>query len=409
MNRNLTGFLSATALLLAAPFAAGNESDTLASAVKSGKVGINVRARYEHVDQDNVSEKADALTARLRLNYKTGAWNGWSGFAEYDHVFHLLSDFNSGAGTSPGKGQYPVVADPKGSDLNQLYLDYKMNDDSMFRFGRQRILLDNQRFVGGVGWRQNEQTYDGLTFTTTALRNTKLQYSYIGYVRRIFGQTVSGGKNNVDTHLLNARIDLADGWSLTPYYYYIDNQDVAAFSTGTAGARLAGGFEAGEAGKIKLVAEFATQSDAANNPVSYDAQYVHVDAALVMDNGLSVGIAYESLGGDASVSGASFRTPLATLHKFQGWADRFLVTPAEGINDIHATVRYKAGKWNLTGVYHDFSAESGSGDFGTEFDLSAGTKISDHYSVLFKGAFFSGDSASYPDTNKFWIMLVASY
>lgn len=409
MNRNLTGFLSATALLLAAPFAAGNESDTLASAVKSGKVGINVRARYEHVDQDNVSEKADALTARLRLNYKTGAWNGWSGFAEYDHVFHLLSDFNSGAGTSPGKGQYPVIADPKGSDLNQLYLDYKMNDDSMFRFGRQRILLDNQRFVGGVGWRQNEQTYDGLTFTTTALRNTKLQYSYIGYVRRIFGQTVSGGKNNVDTHLLNARVDLADGWSLTPYYYYIDNQDVAAFSTGTAGARLAGGFEAGEAGKIKLVAEFATQSDAANNPVSYDAQYVHVDAALVMDNGLSVGIAYESLGGDASVSGASFRTPLATLHKFQGWADRFLVTPAEGINDIYATVRYKAGKWNLTGVYHDFSAESGSGDFGTEFDLSAGTKISDHYSVLFKGAFFSGDSASYPDTNKFWIMLVASY
>jgi len=409
MNRNLIGFLSATALLLAAPFAAGSDRDTIASAVNAGKAGVNVRARYEHVDQDNVSEKADALTARLRLNYKTGAWNGWSAFAEYDHVFHLLSDFNSGAGTSPDKGQYPVVADPKGSDLNQLFLSYKMNDDSAFRVGRQRILLDNQRYVGGVGWRQNEQTYDGLTFATTALTNTKLQYSYVAYVRRIFGQTVSGGKNNVDTHLLNARIDLADGWSVTPYFYYIDNQDVAAFSTGTAGARLAGGFNAGDAGKIKLAAEFATQSDVANNPVSYDAQYVHFDAAWVMDNGLSVGIAYESLGGDSAVSGASFRTPLATLHKFQGWADRFLATPAEGINDVFATVKYKAGKWNLAGVYHDFSAESGSGDFGTEFDLSAGTKISDNYSILFKGAFFSGDSASYPDTNKFWIMLVASY
>ncbi len=409
MNRNLTGFLSATALLLAAPFAAAEDGNTLASAVKSGKAGINVRARYEHVDQDNVSEKADALTARLRLNYTTGAWKGWSAFAEYDHVFHLLSDFNSGAGTSPDKGQYPVVADPKGSDLNQLFLSYKLNDDSVIRVGRQRILLDNQRFVGGVGWRQNEQTYDGLTLTTKALANTKLQYSYVGYVRRIFGQTVSGGKNNVDTHLLNARVDLGEGWALTPYYYYIDNQDVPAFSTGTAGARLAGGFAAGDAGEIKLVAEVATQSDAANNPVSYDAQYVHVDAAWVMDNGLTVGIAYESLGGDSSVSGASFRTPLATLHKFQGWADRFLATPAEGINDVFATVKYKAGRWNLTGMYHDFSAESGSGDFGTEIDLSAGTKISDHYSILFKGAFFSGDSASYPDTNKFWIMLVASY
>ena len=101
MNRNLIGFLSATALLLAAPFAAAEDGDTLASAVKSGKGGVNVRARYENVDQDNVTEKADALTARLRLNYKTGAWNGWSAFAEYDHVFHVLSDFNSGAGTSP--------------------------------------------------------------------------------------------------------------------------------------------------------------------------------------------------------------------------------------------------------------------------------------------------------------------
>ena len=249
MNRKLVGFLSATALLLAAPFAAADDNDTLVSAVTSGKAGVNIRARYEHVDQDNISQKADALTARLRLNYRAGSWRGLSAFAEYDHLFHVLNDFNSGAGTSPGKGQYPVVADPEGSDLNQLYLDYQVNDDSKIRFGRQRILLDNQRFVGGVGWRQNEQTYDGLTLLTNAIANTTFQYSYVGYVRRIFGSTVSAGKNNVDTHLLNAKIALADGWSVTPYYYYIDNQDVPAFSTGTAGARLAGGFKAGRCGQ----------------------------------------------------------------------------------------------------------------------------------------------------------------
>lgn len=409
MNRNLLGFLSATALLLAAPFAAAEDNDTLVAAIKSGKAGVNVRARFERVDQDNISEEADALTARLRLNYRTGSWRGWSAFAEYDHIFHALTDFNSGMGTSPDKGQYPVVADPEGADLNQLYLDYRMNEESMFRLGRQRILLDNERFVGGVGWRQNEQTFDALTFSTAAITNTTLQYSYVTYVRRIFGQTVAAGKNNVDTHLLNAKIDIGDGWSVTPYYYYIDNQDIAAFSTGTAGARLAGGFKAGDAGKINLVAEFATQSDVANNPVSYDAQYLHLNAAWAMDNGLSVGITLESLGGDAAVSGASFRTPLATLHAFQGWADRFLATPGAGIDDLYATVKFKAGKWNLTGVYHDFSAESGSGDYGTEFDVSAGTKLTDNYSILFKGAFFSGDSPSYPDTDKFWIMFIANY
>ena len=410
MKRNRLLLLSAASLAFAtASPAVADESDTLVDAVRSGKAGVNVRARYEHVDQDNILEKADAVTARLRLNYRTGSWKGLSAFAEYDHVFHLLSDFNSGAGTSPDKGQYPVVADPKGSDLNQLYIDYAASEKSSLRFGRQRILLDNQRFVGGVGWRQNEQTYDGLTFTTSAISKTKLQYSYIGYVRRIFGERVAAGKNNVDTHLLNAKISLTDNWSLTPYYYYIDNQDVAAFSTGTAGARLAGSFAAGDSGKINLVAELATQSDVANNPVSYDAQYAHIDAAWVLGNGLTFGLGYESLGGDATTPGMMFRTPLATLHKFQGWADRFLTTPAQGINDVYVTAKAKAGKWNLTAVYHDFSAEAVSGDYGTELDVSAGTKLNENYSILFKGAFFSSDSTAFPDTNKFWIMFVANY
>ena len=147
---------------------------------------------------------------------------------------------------------------------------------------------------------------------------------------------------------------------------------------------------------------------AGNNPVSYDADYAHLSALWSMDNGLGLGIAYESLGTDSS-NFESFRTPLATLHAFQGWADMFVNTPDAGIDDLFATVKYKAGKWNLTGVYHDFSAETGSGDFGTEFDLSAGTKLSGNYGILFKGAFFSSDDADYPDTNKFWIMFTANY
>ena len=426
MNRNLIGFLSATALLLAAPFAAAEESDTLVSAVKSGKAGVNVRARYEHVDQDNITEKADALTARLRLNYKTGSWRGLSAFAEFDHVFHVLDDFNSGGGTSPGRSQYPVVADPEGSDLNQLYFDYAASDSLKMRVGRQRILLDNQRYVGHVGWRQNEQTYDALMLTSSAIANTSLKYTYIANVRRIFGEKVDPGSDKANHHLLNAKIKLNDAWSVSPYFYLLDydfteptpvqpltippwtSNDLrkATSSTSTLGIRVTGNVKTGD-NKIALVGEFATQSDAGDSPLSYDADYLHASAMWSMNNGLSVGLAYESLGSDGG--SASFRTPLATLHAFQGWADRFLSTPAAGLDDVFATVKYKAGKWNLTGVYHDFSAETGSGDYGTEFDVSAGTKITDNYSILFKGAFFSSDSASYPDTNKFWIMFVANY
>ena len=410
MKCKTIGLLSATALLFAAPFtAAAEESDSLADAVKSGKAGLSVRARYEGVDKDNALDDANALTARLRLNYKTGSFNGWSAFAEYDHVFHLIRDFNAGGGTTPTKGDYQVVADPKGSDLNQAYLDYKGSDEWGLRLGRQKILLDNHRYVGHVGWRQNEQTYDAALFTTSALERTTLAYAYVGQVRRIFGQSASVpfSKMNVDAHLLNAKVKLSDSWSVTPYVYYIDNKDAAATSTSTFGARLTGGVEAGE-GKVSLVAEFATQSDAGNNPVSYDADYYHLGATWAMENGLSLGLAQESLGTDSS-NLQSFRTPLATLHAFQGWADMFLSTPAAGIDDLYFTARFKLGKWGLTGVYHDFSAETGSGDFGTEFDVSVGRKLTDNYSLLFKGAFFSSDDVTYPDTNKVWIMLTAAY
>jgi hypothetical protein len=319
----------------------------------------------------------------------------------------MIRDFNAGGGTTPDKANYQSVADPKGSDLNQLYVDYNVSEATMIRAGRQRVLLDNQRFVGGVGWRQNEQTYDGLLISSSAINKTQLSYAYVGQVRRIFGQNSTSGSMNVDTHLLNAKVSINDSWAVTPYLYYIDNQDAASTSTSTLGARLTGGMKAGE-GKLDLVAELATQSDAGNNPVSYDADYAHLSALWTMENGLGLGLAYESLGTDSS-NFQSFRTPLATLHAFQGWADMFLSTPGAGIDDLYATVKFNAGKWNLTGVYHDFSAETGSGDFGTEFDVSAGTKLGKNYGILLKGAFFSSDNVSYPDTNKFWIMFTADY
>ena len=212
-RRNNILLVSLLGLLLpfAATVAEEEDASSFASAITSGKASISGRYRYEHVDQDNALKNANASTLRLRLNYRTGQWKGWSAFTEFDHVFHvLIDDFNSGGGTSPNRGEYSVVADPDGSDLNQLYFDLDPNDNWKYRFGRQRINLDNQRFVGGVGWRQNEQTYDALTLNTRAISKTTLSYSYVNYVRRIFGQSVPAGKQRLDGHLLNARIAFSD-------------------------------------------------------------------------------------------------------------------------------------------------------------------------------------------------------
>lgn len=409
-NKVFAGLILIMACLNPFAYASADEL-ALDEALTSGKAHVALRYRYEHVNQDNALKDANASTVRIRLNYKTADWRDWLGFVEFDHIAEvILNDFNSGAGTSPGRIQYSTVADPRGSDLNQLYLQYSPSDDWQMRLGRQKINLDNQRFVGAVGWRQNEQTFDALSLTIRSIPNTELFYSYIENVNRIFGDKVPAGDHSINTHLLNAKIKLGDAWSITPYAYYIDNEDVPLFSTSTFGARFTGKAAAG-AGTINFTAELATQSDAADNPVNYDADYAHINILWTAKNGLALGAAYESLGGDAASAGMSFRTPLATLHAFQGWADQFLATPGSGVDDLYVTVKYKAASWNLQAVYHDFSSEAGSGDFGTELDIAASRKLGDRYGLLLKAAFFDADSAatSFVDTNKFWIMLTANY
>ena len=392
------------------PQAVAEDGDDFGAALASGDASIGVRYRYEFVDQDGIDDDANASTARLRFNYRTGDWRGWSAFGEFDHVFHVgLRDFNSGAGTSPGRGQYPVVADPSGSDLNQLYVDYSNSDDWRLRIGRQRILLDNQRFVGGVGWRQNEQTYDGLTYSFKATPSTSFSYSYVSWVRRIFGDDVPAGKDDVDHHLFNARVEINDNWTVAPYIYYLDYEDPAraSNSTATTGVRATGSLDTRE-GNVAITAEFATQSDVANNPVSYDALYWHVAAAWTLSEDLTIGLGYESLGADGG-TGQSFRTPLATLHAFQGWADRLLATPPGGVDDLMFRAVWKIDDWSVTGIYHDFSAETGGGDYGSEIDLSASRKLGERYGLLIKAAFFSGDAPGFPDTTKFWLQVTAAY
>ena len=107
-------------------------------------------------------------------------------------------------------------------------------------------------------------------------------------------------------------------------------------------------------------------------------------------------------------SGESFQTPLATLHKFNGWADVFLVTPPGGLEDLYiqGTAKALGGKFSL--IYHDFSAQTGGSDYGNELDFVASWSFMKNYSVLAKFALFDGDS-SIPDINKFWLMLSANF
>lgn len=408
-NKLVFALLSAGLLFSASSaLAQAEDSQSIADAVTTGKASVSLRYRFEFVDQDGFSQDAKASTLRTRLNYRTARWNNFSVFLEADNVSHIIwDDFNSAAGTSaPGKNIYPVVADPKGTEINQAYLDYNFSDDNFIRGGRQRILLDNQRFVGGVGWRQNEQTYDAVSYTSTFNNKAKLFVGYVWNVNRIFGEGVPAGDQKQDTFLANLAFPISGAGKLVTYWYDIDNEDATGFSTSTFGAKWAGKI-GGDDAKFSYALEYAYQADKANNPVDYSADYYRLDAAFKIEL-VTLFAGFESLGGDKNRAGAAFRTPLATLHAFNGWADKFLATPSAGLNDFFLGAKGKLGKNKWTVVYHDYDAEDGSTDFGSEFDAVLVTPINKNYSLLFKAAFYSG-AGGYPDTTKLWVMATAKF
>ncbi len=364
----------------------------------STDVDLSFRYRIELVDQEGPLEKAEASTLRTRATIKTDWTRGFDSVIEFDDVTAIgMDDYNAGAGTTPDKSQYAVIADPEGTEVNQAYLRYSV-DKYNGAYGRQRILVGNQRFVGGVGWRQNEQTYDSFTFNGNFTKDLKLTAAHIFRANRIFGESVPAGRHSHNTQLANMELSNLGNGKLSAYFLTIDNETALAASNTTFGVRYAGKIDS-----IAYAVEYASQSDNGDNPNDYSADYFLLEGAY-KQKAFSVGIGYEVLGGDTE-GGQGFTTSLATLHKFQGWADVFLATPVAGIEDINVNGSYMVNGFKFKAVYHDFATEETGVDLGTELDLSVSTKVNKRLSVLLKYADFSSDNeAAYASRDKVWLM-----
>lgn len=370
---------------------------------KDGDVGLNFRYRYEYVDDDDFSKDANASTLRSRLSFASGTYRDVSFFVEVEDVRELKpDDFNRGGGNSPGRSQYPVVADPEGTEVNQAYVDYSGFDKIRLRLGRQRINLDNQRFIGAVGWRQNDQTFDAFSTQYTTERFTAF-HAYVRNVQRIFGEDSPVGKHEQSaTHLLNAQGHFPEVGNLTGYFYHLDNSDSPSDSSKTFGVRFTGNRDIGEYA-LRYQAELAYQQDAKNNPVSYSAGYRLFDVG-VKRGPYDVSVGWEVLGGDENDPGEAFRTPLATLHAFNGWADKFLSTPDAGLSDLNVKFQTNIDKILIQARYHRFEEEDGSSDLGDELDLRVGRPFGKHIRADLFLASFNGDSGV-SDVFKFWAMM----
>lgn len=400
---SMTVLASSLAAILTTPVV--QAEDAFFDALTGGKVSFSARARYENVDQDGITKDADALTVRTTLGYKTGVFHGFSGFIEMEDVAELGSEHYND--TSNGNTQYPVVVDPKGTEVNQAYLAYNFGENEI-KFGRQEITYRNapfHRFVGNVLWRQNHQSYDGVRFTSKALPDTKFEYSYINKINTIFGDEkntalIDNGVIDVSGHLASVQYSGLPIGMLSAYAHLVDYKDVGSISNKIIGARLSGAQPINEGFKVIYTAEYAQQSDYKDG-TQQDHDYYLAELGGKYKGWLAK-VSHEVQEGDGT---SSFKTRLGTNHAYQGWADKFLATPAQGLEDTYFTVVGNVLGAKLVAVYHDFETDEGSLDAGEEFDILLQKTFAKHYTMAVKYADYQADDEfGLTDTKKFWLL-----
>jgi hypothetical protein len=362
----------------------------------------NARLRDESVDDAAFARSARADTLRLRLGVQARFSDAWSGLLEGAGVASAGNRYNSGANRQT---RYPGITDPSGNELNQAWVHFQSGQFGA-TVGRQELLLDNQRWVGNVGWRQFEQTYDGIALKWKPAADWTINYAWLDRVHRVSGPDAvnpQARERKLDTHLLNvAFMQGAQTW--VGYAYLHQDRDVPAASTATYGVRWLGNYVEQGSGP-GWAAEYARQSDYSNNPASYSTSYWLLEPNWTM-HGITARLGWEHLGGDGV---HALQTPLATLHAFNGWDDQFLVTPVGGLYDRYLAVsgKFAAGSlvkqlnWNVG--YHDYHADTG-GRYSSEWDAALGFPLGGGIHALVKLADYRADGFGHDDT-KVWFQL----
>lgn len=347
---------------------------------------IDIRTRYEYREMD-MYDASHALTARARVGLLAGDFNGFSAFGEIEATYALVDDYQAGGGADPMVPFNTSINDPENVELNRAWLQYKANGFTA-KAGRQRIIRNNAAMVGNVGWRQNEQTFDAASLAYAG-DGFNVFYAYSNRAQRIFGDDAVGAAHEFegDFNFIDGDIETSFG-TVGGYVYLVDvDNNANVGESNTFGAHLTSG---------GLRAELAWQdgTTALNGMGDYDSFYGHLQ--------YSRKIGGATYGGGLEYLESYFKTPLATVHAFNGFADAFagqriglndLGGAYDGLADIYLSYVRPGMPWDTTfkGFVHYFLDDGFSDSYGWEVDAILAKKFDDNLSGLIKAAYFMED------------------
>ena len=376
-----------------------------------------IRPRVEYVDvADNGKGTAKAFTARTHLVVSAGLL----GVENLSATIGLQSvnnfGYNGYNSSNNGQTTLELIKDPNFAMLSEASIDYSAGKTAL-HLGRSQVNLDNQRFIGTVGWRQVERSYDTVYAANSSIENLNVLLAYV-YGFQGVGATPTTETNSM---LLHADYKVADALKITMYDYMLA-VGAQGIDSDTLGLALTGKIDAGA--KLTYRAEYAQQSNPTmeyrTKNIKADASYYNLDFGANI-SGVLAGVNYEVLSGSDGNGKTAFNPALGTNHKFNGWADVFYVAPggvSTGLKDANIRLGYKAkGFGKVLAVYHNFTADTttagASDNLGSEIDFVYANKIPGFnnlnglvkYAGFSKGDATNGFAASQNDKQVVWAQL----
>lgn len=385
--------------LLCTPFP--GIAKTFTESLSTGKAFVNERLRYESVDDEAFDDKAEGMTIRSRVGYETAPFAGFTALIEFEdtHALGGMDDYQLPPPPTPAATGAAVIADPEMTELNRAQLRYRGVSRLDLILGRQRLMFDNQRFIGNVGFRQDEQTFDAFSAVYTGLSDWTFSYAYVD---RVYGIT-DVFNSDMSDNLFNVAYSGFTVGKIIAYAYNLKSEEEAPgqalvngalkFETNeTIGLRFDGGYILPTTVPLRAIyrAEYAEQEVKLLTGQEYETEYYLAEAGIMWTFGggsyaLTPMIGNEVLGADDSKRAApasdtglyAFQTPYATKHAFNGWVDQFLLTPNQGLNDLYFSLGFDLNAYTTKILiqYHDYTSDVDSGPLGDELDLGEETGV----------------------------------
>lgn len=382
--------------------------EELLDAIKNGTPSLSLRLSYEYSSLDETPKPAtgyrspaNGLNLQTRLGYRTGDFYHANTFVQFQNVSNLVEDFATGPTARRGTRR-DVIPDPDGNRVHQAYVDFSGIPDTRLRLGRQEIMLNDARLIGQRAWRQNGQSFDGISLLNQSVPVFEFYSALLSDVNTpALDQVVDAGRELRQLILVNGTLKVAESHHVTGFSYWLDTEvrTPAARDSVTYGARLDGTCQE----VVTYDITYATQDDYQDGE-DHDGDLLHLYLGSTI-KAVNVGVGYSRISGQdgaAATNGRAFDTLFGNAHKWDGWADQFAATnggglPA-GLEEWYFHVSRQLAGTTITIRYHlfDTSHEDAQydGEYGDEIDLDITRKITDNLSVQIQMAFYNESDKS---------------